>query len=64
VGTPKKRKSHSRTRMRRSHDALKKIGLGSCPRCGTNRRPHTVCETCGHYRDRAVLNVEAEAETE
>lgn len=62
MAVPKKRKSHSRVRMRRSHDALRPLQLSACPRCGTSRRPHTVCDTCGHYRDRAVLNVEAESE--
>ena len=33
-----------------------------CPRCGTARRPHTVCDTCGFYRDRTAIDVEAETE--
>ena len=62
MGTPKKRKSHSKVRMRRSHHALKGLHLSVCPRCASARRPHTVCDTCGHYKDRVVFDVEAEAE--
>ena len=49
MATPRKRMSHGRTRMRRSHDGLKKTHLGDCPQCGTRRLPHTVCATCGTY---------------
>jgi len=66
VGTPKKRKSHSRTRMGRSHLALKRHHLASCPRCGESRLPHRVCLTCGTYATRGKewqpIDVEAEAE--
>jgi large subunit ribosomal protein L32 len=60
VSVPKRRTSHSRTRMRRSHDALKPIHLTSCPRCHQTLRPHTVCGNCGTYRDQPVIDVEAE----
>lgn len=67
MGVPKKRKSHSKTRMGRAHLALKPIHLGSCPRCGEMRRPHTVCANCGTYatrgrQPRVVIDVEAELE--
>ena len=63
MGTPKKRQSHSRSRMRRSHDALTPVHTAECSRCGnTSRRPHTVCENCGTYRNRVVYDVEAETE--
>lgn len=62
MGTPKKRKSHSRVRMRRSHHGLRPVHLSECPRCGSARRPHTVCENCGTYRNRLVIDVEAETE--
>ena len=34
MALPKRRHSHSRTRLRRSHDALAKPQLGACPECG------------------------------
>jgi large subunit ribosomal protein L32 len=48
--------------MRRAHDALKPIFLSKCPRCTQSLRPHTVCANCGYYRDRSIVDVEAEAE--
>jgi large subunit ribosomal protein L32 len=48
--------------MHRNHQALGRVGLASCPRCGTSRRPHRVCDTCGFYRDKTVVDVEAETE--
>ena len=46
---PKRRHSNHRTRIRRSHDALKATGLNHCARCGAAVRPHRVCDNCGHY---------------
>jgi large subunit ribosomal protein L32 len=58
VGTPKKRKSHSRVRMRRNHDALKPLHLTTCSKCGTQRRSHTICGNCGHYRGKQVFDMD------
>ena len=62
MSVPKRRTSHSRVRMRRAHDALTPHNLTTCPRCNQTLRPHTVCANCGHYRDRMVIDVEAEQE--
>ena len=59
---PKKRTSKSRTRMRRSHHALTAPNLGNCANCGAPKPSHRVCESCGFYKGRAVLEVEAEDE--
>lgn len=60
MSVPKRRKSHSRVRMRRSHDALKPMHLSTCPKCQQTLRPHTICGNCGTYRDTVVIDVEAE----
>ena len=44
--------------MRRSHDALKPGTWVECPNCGELKRPHHVCEACGHYREREVFEPE------
>jgi len=49
---PRKKISKSRRNQRRSHDALTAINLCPCPKCGAPRLPHSVCETCGTYKDR------------
>ncbi len=47
---PKHRKSKSKTRMRRSHDALTPPGLVECPQCREMRAPHRACPSCGYYK--------------
>lgn len=58
MGLPKRRHSHARSRKRRSHDALDRIGTTKCSRCDTVKEPHVVCPTCGYYKDRSVIAVE------
>lgn len=52
---PKKRKTHSATHKGRAHLALKKVVLNKCPKCGSAKKPHTVCSFCGSYKGRAVV---------
>jgi large subunit ribosomal protein L32 len=54
---PKKRYPKARKGKRRSHLALKLTGLTQCPQCGTMRRPHHACPTCGHYKGREAVVV-------
>lgn len=54
MAVPKKRKSHSRTRMQRAHDGLTIKPTISCPQCNEAMRPHVIC-ACGFYRGRAVI---------
>jgi len=74
MALPKRRHSHSRTRLRRSHDALKepmvpdrRLLQGTmqgrtkryiCPQCRQIKAPHTVCPNCGFYKGRQVVQVE------
>lgn len=45
--------------MRRSHDALKTAAYAECPNCGELKRPHHLCEACGYYDGREVVEAEA-----
>jgi large subunit ribosomal protein L32 len=54
---PKRRHSNRRTAARRSHDALKRAGLSECPKCHEKKLPHRVCQHCGHYKGREVIEV-------
>lgn len=51
------RHTRSHTRNRRSHHALSAVRLDACQKCGATTLPHTVCENCGTYRGRAVIDV-------
>lgn len=54
MAVPKRRQSNSRRKKRRTHDALPTIHLGSCPQCGSAKRAHRVCASCGYYKGRQV----------
>jgi large subunit ribosomal protein L32 len=45
--------------MRRSHDALQVEAFHECPNCGELKRPHNLCNACGHYNGREIVAVEA-----
>jgi large subunit ribosomal protein L32 len=51
------RHTHSATRQRRSHYALKKARFSKCPKCGEEILPHTACQNCGAYAGREVIDV-------
>jgi len=55
MALPKRRHSHSRTRKRRSHDALTAPNVAVCPECGEPKLPHMLCGSCGTYKGRAVV---------
>ncbi|MGV7930371.1 MAG: 50S ribosomal protein L32 [Spirochaetota bacterium] len=55
MAVPKRRKSKSKSGMRRSHDAIGVPNLRPCPRCGAYVAPHRVCPECGHYKDTLVV---------
>ena len=62
MALPKRRHSHSRTRKRRSHDALTPASVSSCPKCGEPKLSHRLCGGCGTYNDRTVIKFEEELE--
>ncbi len=59
MAVPKKRKSHSRTRTQRSHDALVPKRWIECAQCRSPMRRHCICTDCGFYRSRAVIEKQA-----
>jgi large subunit ribosomal protein L32 len=61
MAVPKKRTSRSRRNMRRAHDALKfTAAVETCPSCGELKLRHHLCEACGTYRGRSVVEVDAD----
>jgi large subunit ribosomal protein L32 len=55
MALPKRRHSHSRSRKRRSHNAVKPIQLVYCPQCQTPAPSHMVCPNCGYYQGRTLV---------
>lgn len=62
MALPKRRHSRSRTRKRRSHDALSAPGLSLCSNCGEPKEPHRLCSSCGQYKGREVYSLAADIE--
>ena len=58
MAVPKKKISKSRRNMRRAHDSLPSSFHEECPNCGELKRPHHVCEACGYYKGREVVEAE------
>jgi large subunit ribosomal protein L32 len=58
MAVPKRKTSPSRRGMRRSHDALTVAAFQECPNCGELKRPHNLCNACGHYNGREIVSVE------
>lgn len=59
MAVPKRKTSPSKRGMRRSHDSLKVAAYQECPNCGELKRPHNLCDACGHYNGREVISAEA-----
>lgn len=58
MAVPKKKKSKSKTRMRRASNwALSVPSRSTCPRCGSAKVPHVVCGECGWYHGRQAIEV-------
>jgi large subunit ribosomal protein L32 len=60
MAVPKQRTSSAKRDKRRSHDALKAGAQAVCPQCKEPKLPHRVCQNCGTYRGRTVLETDEE----
>lgn len=56
-GTPTRHHTKSRRNKGQSHFALKKVNFQHCPKCGSLILPHRVCEKCGYYAGKEVIDV-------
>jgi len=57
MAVPKRKTSKSRRDKRRTHYKAKMPTFSTCQNCGEAIRPHHLCEKCGHYNGRKVLEV-------
>jgi len=58
MAVPQGKTSKRMKGFRRSHHALKAPKLIHCSNCGSQILPHRVCAQCGHFKGKAVLEVE------
>jgi len=52
------RHTSGHTKNRRSHHAIKGPQLAKCTDCGEQHLMHRVCQNCGKYRGRVVIDME------
>jgi large subunit ribosomal protein L32 len=57
MAAPKQRHTKSRRNRRRSHHALKKQAFSNCSKCNEPVLPHRLCQNCGTYAGREVIDV-------
>ncbi|MCB0070809.1 MAG: 50S ribosomal protein L32 [Caldilineaceae bacterium] len=57
---PKRKVSKGRRNRRRAHDAIGAPKLVACSNCRAPMMPHRVCPTCGYYKGRQIIDVDAE----
>ena len=58
MAVPKRKMSKSRRDRRRANWKLTAPGLIECPQCHEMIMPHRVCTYCGHYKGKAVMDVQ------
>ncbi|MDB5079387.1 MAG: ribosomal protein [Chloroflexi bacterium] len=58
---PKQKVSRSAQGQRRAHQALVIPKLVTCSNCNQKRVPHTVCDSCGYYKDEQVIEIRQKA---
>ncbi|MBU4536773.1 50S ribosomal protein L32 [Patescibacteria group bacterium] len=47
---------------RRSHHGIDAPRLSTCVKCGSSFLRHRMCDTCGHYKDRQVVDMNVKIE--
>lgn len=60
MAVPKRKTSKARRDSRRAQTwTLSAPGIAACPQCHQMKMTHRVCPTCGFYKGRAVIDVDA-----
>ena len=55
---PKRKTSKARRDKRRTHKKTGAPTITTCPQCGETVLPHHVCQSCGVYKGRTVMETE------
>ena len=59
MGVPKKRTSKMRRNRRRAANSkMVPANVVACSKCREPLLPHTVCQSCGNYKNRTAVSVE------
>lgn len=56
------RHTRAHTKNRRSHHGLEAPTLSACTQCEAFHRPHHMCQECGFYKGRMVIDMKAKSD--
>ena len=59
MGVPKRKTSKMRLRTRKAANRWHAPEFHKCNQCGSSVVPHRACTSCGYYKGRQVLTIEA-----
>lgn len=55
MAVPKRKVSKTRRNKRRANWKLKAPNLTRCSQCHTLKAPHRVCDECGYYKGKEII---------
>ncbi|MFA6255413.1 MAG: 50S ribosomal protein L32 [Patescibacteria group bacterium] len=64
MSVPAKRRSRSKGKRGRAHQALVRKKLTKCSKCGKPTLPHRVCLFCGAYQGREIIKLKTKKKKE
>ena len=64
MAVPKKKTSPSRRGLRRAgqHHKLYAKHPSTCPNCGNARLSHSICPSCGYYKNKEIIHIPVPSE--
>jgi large subunit ribosomal protein L32 len=64
MAVPKRKTSKARTRRRKAtwKRRVTSPTLVECSHCHEMKRAHTICPSCGYYKDKQVLNIKVKGD--
>ena len=57
MANPKRRHSKQRKALRRTFYKAKSPNMSVCPNCKNMKMPHRVCQHCGYYKGKQIVEI-------
>ena len=64
MAVPKKRRSKSKSRIKKATWTIKVPEMRPCPNCGFVTLTHAACPSCGHYKGKQVVQIKVKEKPE
>ncbi len=61
MAVPRKKTSKSKKGSRRANHFLSEKSSATCSNCGAKHAPHRICQSCGYYKGKKVVEVKQAA---